>query len=330
MESFSTVTLHHALALALDLSRLRLAIRTLKPGQELSRHLSECLSGSDLWAAETHFVWAMYLELFHDDHNAERHYLAAQKKFFANGLKRKAVKSYHNALASLSRLQPGRRLIYEYETAHREAATIGDYGTAGMALINLSREYQLLQANNLAMKTVSRALAYTSKHLFGSKQYYLALCHRAQLFLERDLLDLAALDYEEARCSDLPEVVGAVEVLYAMFETKNHSVLSPSASTRTRIATWVDRADEPMRTFSKNNALTDLECRLLEILGEGPHNKFELMEALYGGGNILGLENRLKQLLHRVRKKHPALIGIENGNYFLLDAPTMAPTMADI
>src|SRR5690606_19354756 len=138
------------------------------------------------WRAEAIFVLAMYHEVNGDDEAARRRYLEAQRAFHRLGGRRKAAKAYHNAIAAESRIRPERRLIYEYGEACRLARAAGDFGTAGTALLNLSREYELMGALRTALKTVNRAVALLGEHQFGSYQYYLAIGHRCQLHVALD------------------------------------------------------------------------------------------------------------------------------------------------
>lgn len=65
--------------------------------------------------------------------------------------------------------------------------------------------------------------------------------------------------------------------------------------------------------------LTPLEAKVMELLAEGSKDRFELMEALYGNSISLGLlENRLKNLLSRLKAKCPGQIIFENGKYRLV------------
>jgi hypothetical protein len=173
----------------------------------------------------------------------------------------------------------------------------------------------------VALKIVNRALDLAAQACFGSYQYYLALCHRCHLLQAAGRQEAALVDLEEASCSELPEVQDAVRVLSAKIgvDFKGQAVSGPKTKT------WAERrADLSLRNARLDiSALSDLENNLIEQLATKPKSTHELIAALYGPrGSFFDRENRLKQLLHRVRKKRPQLIRYESGCYFLNDPST--------
>lgn len=64
---------------------------------------------------------------------------------------------------------------------------------------------------------------------------------------------------------------------------------------------------------------TSLERRVIDALADGPKTKYELTLLVFGcKGNQLSLENRLKQILFRVRKKTPGLIELRDQKYVMV------------
>ena len=80
--------------------------------------------------------------------------------------------------------------------------------------------------------------------------------------------------------------------------------------------TWLERLAEE-RT---GELMTDLEDRMIALLSSKPRDKYMLIEDLYGDRIALdAAENRLKNLLNRLRKKMPGKILLDNGFYKIAD-----------
>lgn len=275
-------------------------------------------SASPLWQGEFRFVRGMHHETFGREEAAREDYLEAQRLFSEAGARRKSVKAYHNAIAAESRLFPERRLIPEYQLAARWAREAGDYSTAGAALNNLSREFQLMGAQHYALKVAQDAVEILRTHAYASYQFYLSLCHLCQLHLEQGHQRAALLDYEEAVAANFPEVRAALEVLEGKLRAAGlvPGLSAPESPPEARPKTWTERLERGPNQAS----LSAMESRLVEILAGGARDRHALIRELWGDqGDYFDLENRLKQLLHRVRKKRSDLLGYADGRYFLLD-----------
>ena len=86
--------------------------------------------------------------------------------------------------------------------------------------------------------------------------------------------------------------------------------------------TWEHRLEHLLACGAapEAQALSPLEERLLEFIAASPKTKFEIMDHLYGDRlNTEVRENRLKNLLNRLRKKRPELIVFENEKYRIAD-----------
>jgi hypothetical protein len=273
---------------------------------------------SFLWKGEFHFVRAMHHETFGREEAARADYYEAQRLFAEAGARRKSVKAYHNAIAAESRMYPTRRLIPEYQQAARWSIEAGDFTTAGAALNNLSREFQLMGAHLYALKVAQEAVEMLRAHAYATYQFYLSLCHLCQLHLQQGHHKAALLDYQEAVVANFPEVRSALEVLEGQLRAVGlvPGLAPPEAPLEARPKTWTER----LEANSNQAALSAMESRLVEILAGGARDRHALIRELWGDqGDYFDLENRLKQLLHRVRKKRSDLLGYADGRYFLLD-----------
>lgn len=305
-----------------ELIKIRLAIRK---NQEIDKEFYQKQMPSELWNAEYLFVLAMWNEVCGNDSIAKDFYLKAQKGFFKNGALRKAAKSYHNALACLSRIEPNIRLVTEYQEAAALAKEAGDNITEAAALNNLSREFQLMKAHRAALQYANDAILLLRRSAYGSYNFYASLCHRCQIHLELEQYGEAALDFEEACASKFPEITQSLSVLRTWFQNLGLKVSSASElESRSSsypdsiLPSWRERLSSGVMTTK--DLLTAQENQVLEILTHGPQDKFELIEKLWGTEeSFFDLENRLKQLLYRLRKKRPDLINFQDGKYILVE-----------
>jgi tetratricopeptide (TPR) repeat protein len=301
-----------------ELLRVRVALRK---NEKYSGREPPFDQGSGIFEAERAFVWALYFETCGADSSAKELYLQAQKLFQKNGMKRKAVKSYHNAIAAESRIHPQLRLIPEYQEAVRLAKAAGDRGTEASALNNLSREFQLMGAPRVALRLADEAVSILREHAYGSYSFYMALCHRAHLHRQLNHPSLSMEDYEEALPAEFPEIQGALVVVRQWLLESGLSVPAVPAKEvrRTSVPTWEERKESPLRSPVE---LSDLESQLLQELAAGPKDRHALIQALWGEGcDFFHLENRLKQLIHRFRKKERNLISFAEGRYYLTERP---------
>jgi tetratricopeptide (TPR) repeat protein len=294
------------------IARLRLAIRENKEVDTVPNFEA----AQDLWAAEGTFVLAMYFETRNQNEKAQTHYQFAEKLFFKHEAFRKSAKAYHNSIAALSRIDPDRRLIPEYQEAVRRSRNAGDWSTVASALNNLSREFQLMGALRVALRNVDEALVILRERAHGSYSFYMALCHRAHLHLELGHRKLATTDFEEASAAEFPEIIAALKVIREWMERDQTvvTVKTPEPAVP-NVPTWEER-----KNSSSHPPLSQLESLLIRELADGPKDRHSLIQALWGTeGNFFHLENRLKQLIHRFRKKEGELISFAEGRYYLAD-----------
>ncbi|MNL58796.1 hypothetical protein D3C87_1824650 [compost metagenome] len=67
-----------------------------------------------------------------------------------------------------------------------------------------------------------------------------------------------------------------------------------------------------------------MEDRLVCLVSCRPRDKFEIIDDLYGEKiDFDAAENRLKNLLNRLRKKRPGLIQLIDGRYHIVDGEAL-------
>lgn len=306
------------------LLQLRLAIRERAEPATLAVALQKVeAAGSDFWpefAGEAAFVCAMAYETLDQPKQAAPAYRRAAIYLREVGAHKKSVKAELNAVVADSRIDPDRKLLAEYDQVYRRAKAVGQRGVAGVALLNVSREMQILGAHKAALRMCNRAIALLRADV-GTLPYYLALLHRGHLLLDLGRATEAELDLETLRLSRHAEVCEGLKALRALHPPGGSDKTLPINEARLT-PTWRAR----LRTASAP-VLGELEERLFSLLSEGPKDRFELIAQLYG--DSLGfevLENRFKVLLNRIRKKRPGEIVLESGKYRLVDEAVRAPS----
>ncbi len=310
-------------ALLLLLAEMRKHIRQhtqlLPENLELLQKI-ESTSHDIAWKGETNFVLAIYSEVHKQDGKALDFYKSAQKHFHSTGLLKKSAKAFHNAVACESRLHPDRKLIPEYFQASQLAIEAQDWGTAGTALNNISREYQLMKAPEAALKYATQALEYLKRDSYGTYHFYNTLCHRCHLNLTLGYHSAALLDYQEACAARFPEIQALLPKLHEWLNSLGIKSQTEKGVSNAQFLrpTWKSRS---ALILTEKNKLSEQESHVLQALLSGPQSRHDLIEKIWGNSvDFFSLENRLKQILHRIRKKSPTLIGFNEGKYFIVDS----------
>lgn len=302
-----------------SLGRARLRIREKTVDRETLNALEACLELFPDWKCETEFLIAMAYESLEDHGRAKEAYEKAVGPLEKEGAPKKAAKAALNAIACESHIFPDRKLFAEYHQIARQGIRVGASDVAGIAFLNISREYQLLGARLAALKYVNRAISLLQGQT-GTRPYFMAIAHRCHVFLELGRREEAQIDFEMIRMSPLPEAQGTIEVLEKLISKTSSSVgaLQPLRLT----PTWEERWSHAQNHETRLNVtyLAPLEDRLVQFLSRGPKDKFEIIQFLYENkGAFASLDRRLTNLLVRVRKKHPGLLVFSGGKYRISD-----------
>lgn len=297
--------------LGLLCANLRLRIRRHDIDREQLKIALENANG--FWAGEIYFLVAMSYSKISEHEAALKHYGNAYQTLEIIGAKRKAVKALFNQVVAESRIYPDKKLLADYHYIAKKAARVKEYGTAAVCLSNLSREYQKIGAFEVALKLCNQSLRFL-KDDFGSIDYYLAIVHRSHLLFDMGRNQEAEMDYQQALTGDFPEVREALKVLQ-MIRGKNDTDLQEGSLT----PTWKERLGE-VHDSQKQQRLSRLEGELLKFIATSPRTKFEIIEHLYKEKiDFKLLEDRLKNLMSRLRKRRPGLVVLDGGKYRISD-----------
>lgn len=274
-------------------------------------------------SGEILFVLGMAFEENRDHVRMKDFYGKAVPRLAAMGAHKKSVKSLLNSVAAESRIHPRKKLIAEYYFTYRAALKAGAMGVAGTCLLNISREYQLIGALSTALKYCNRSIAI-SRRDFGSRAYFLSIAHRCHLFHQMGRDEEAELDFGAARVCAIPEVQEALKVITMLRGVKTGSVVSPTIDENRLTPSWRERLSTPIEATDcaegAQEKLAPMENRLIQFVGAAARTKYEIIEHLYGEKLDLSVtENRLRNLLHRIKRRRPSLIVFEEGRYKIAD-----------
>ena len=268
----------------------------------------------DMFLGEAYFVAGYGAWTIGCFDEAIAYYDKSKKHLKACGAHKKALKVAQNLLATKTCIDPELKCIPEYHSIYVEAKKLKDFATCGLVLMNISREYQKLGALTLALRTANQAIVFFKKEV-GTLHYYLALAHRAHIHLQMKS-HLALADIEECLTSDFQEVRQAISVLEKIETQAENLAVAPTVLN----PTWRDRLSSYRKETAVDAKFHEAEEKVFAILARGAKDKFELIQELYGDKiDFNSAENRLKNLLFRIRKKSPDLIKLLHGKYQLTD-----------
>lgn len=298
------------------ISILRFQIRDRSVCETTIKQIIDLAESESDWRAEAYFVCAMAYTHIERHDLAKGLFLSASNCFEEMGAKRKAVKSLLNHLVAESNVNPERKLIVDYHHLAERAKAVGEFGMAGLAFLNISREYHLIGACEIALEYCNRAMELQHNDV-GTVHHYLCVVHRAHVLFDLDRNEEATLDLQAASISDFPEVVAAVQALKEIVLARN-SVDKDLESNL--IPNWRERLEGFRDGNGALDRLTKLENKVVNLLSKRSFTKFELIERIYGTcHDFEAAENRLKVLLSRLRKKRPGLLVFEKSKYKIAD-----------
>jgi tetratricopeptide (TPR) repeat protein len=272
------------------------------------------------WAfAEWCFVSAMAWERLGRDDLAAASFSKAASLFKNLHCRRRTLRSMYNVVAAESRVRPHKNFVADCQAIVEEARRSNDEPFAGMALLMMSREYQVIGLHRSALEMADEALKALLPER-GSIQYFGAKLHRAHVLIDLGQVTEAQLDITEAALCPFDQIQAARELLSYSIGQQDH--IDPNIAERL-LPTWRDRLDSLKASRDQRGNLSeaklgDLEAQVLKLLWTGPIDKWDLVSRVYPNEQNSELaENRLKNLLARIRKKKPGVIACINGRYEL-------------
>jgi hypothetical protein len=297
----------------LALADIRFLICTAVNEEKLKHHAQNISNySSDAFIqAELHYVVAIAFQKLDLYSEAESSFLTSSLYFEQTQVFKKSLRARLSSIASYSHRKPQARLFSEYFAVHRKAIDVDDFQSASVALINISRELQLLNVLSTAIDYASQAVAFCEAHHHGKREHGLALLQRAHLYFEMQRPHDAEKDLYHSMMIQHTEVQSATKILAEKYNVKVETLQSQSI-----LPTWNLRA----KSSDLNLNLGKLESQVLNLLSQKPRSKNELIENLYDDKiDYFSREARLKNLLARIRKRFPGLIVLDDDIYRMTD-----------
>ncbi len=303
--------------------QLRLGIRNKTLTPEFLAEM-EALSLDGVWEAEKLFCLGMAFEKLGEEQRCALAFTKARSIYARHGCGELELRSYYNSVMAQSRIAPHKNFVLEYQALASLAKDLGAHSIEGMTLTMISREYQILGLLDQAFLMVEEALSRLLPER-GSFHYFHAVLHKAHVLLDLARVSEARDCLKEAELATFVEIEMARRLLLASLEPgvgwdqKWEQHLLPTW--KNRVPSLLKRLD-PVKAGPESLDLTPLEIKLIRLAYNGPIEKWDLIEKLYGGEeSMLRLENRFKNLIARVRKKHPMLIICDQGRYYASKIP---------
>lgn len=261
---------------------------------------------------EAHFIMGLNFVNFKDYTKAKFHFQKAYQLLWKIDAQRKGIKSLMNMVVSESRHNSNKKLIVDYEFITKKALSIGDKITAGTCQLNISREYQMMGAFELALITCNRALDFLEADM-GATHYFFALIHRCHLLIDLKRYPEALIDFQKAKGSSFSEIEEALKVVEVLLGDKKEIDLVHLEPT------WKSRLKEHRNGVSFKD-LTKTEAQLIKFLSTGPKDKNDIIDEIYGKNmDYESVDSRFRVLLMRLRKKKPSLVVYEQKQYRISD-----------
>lgn len=298
--------------LAIARYNLRLKIAN----EETITSLNEILFLNELFTGEILYVISLIYESLENNSLASKKYL--ESAFYLNkiGANLKALKCKLNSVACESRVLTQKNFTPQYENIVKEALEQNEFHAASVALNNISYEYEKISALRAALHYNQEAYLNIDKSGNRSINYYLILLQRCNLLIKLNRPHEAELDYEKCLISPFSEIKEALKLLSINF-TKNSGVHLVNASQLT--SNWRARVNSIEKKKQYNDpSLTEFEEKFIAALFQGPLTRIELIELIYGNKlDYFSMENRVKVILSKIRKKKPGLIIFNENRYSL-------------
>ncbi len=201
------------------------------------------------------------------------------------GMKKKSCTLKYNAIVALNHKSSSSLRICNLVDTIQMAKDCEDHNTEIAALSSLAHEYEQLGCIELAHEEAIKAIELAKKHCFGSFNFCSVLLIGIKLSIQAKNINLANEHLKLVETFNFEELKDKITELKQMINSS-----------------------EPQ------NSLSGDEQKIIQLLTASPKDKQFLIHSLYGNGDSESLDNRLKQLLLRLRKKRKNLISYNKKN----------------
>jgi tetratricopeptide (TPR) repeat protein len=311
---------NHNHALISVLVKTRLAVRESKVTENLVNQLNEVSKQFPDWRGESLMVAGFASETIGNFKEAKDLYYEAFKTLEEQGARIKGLKALHNYISAYSKVDPERAYFAEFHMIYRKGKAQRNYEVAGTALTNIAREFQKMKTYRSALKYACKAILFLQT-TDGTYHHHMALLNRCHILCDLGRFQDAMEDFDTISKSSYAEVRAGLK---ALEEIITNAKLDPQYKIQAH-PTWLERLAQGKNT---DEPLSDLEDRVLALLAVKPRDKYSLIQDLYGEKiDLEAAENRLKNLLNRLRKKKPGAILFKDGLYSFADGEELLKVM---
>jgi hypothetical protein len=307
-----------------QLGQVRLNIRTRKIDQPLLSQLLQAAKNREnfegMFYGEALILAAKSYSVISDYPKAQKYYQQAYQELSIVGAHKKSLRALLNEVAVESKITPKKKLIFEYSYIAKQALELGQNTVASICYLNISREYHLLKAYDLAFSFCLQAENNCTKDDL-TLHYYQIIVHKTHLFIDLEKIKEAYIEYQKAQYAPFIEIQSALKVVEQILANQTDTRASKIKEKRYLSPTWRERLEKlGGNNQDKASPLTESEESMLKIISKKPSSKFEIIKKLYGEAiDFDSLENRFKVTLSRIRKKRPGLITLAKKLYSIND-----------
>jgi tetratricopeptide (TPR) repeat protein len=300
-----------------DIVKVRIQIRQHKLDRKLLESIQQRGPEFPRWQGEALFVVAMAFWGLAENEVAAKMNSEAYKALEREGAPRKALKAICNKMGCLEKLDPTRNLDVENHFISKRAQELGDPILEGLAHLTLARKYHAAKAYEYTLEKLKDAeRCLENDH--GAIHFYMAKIHKAFILYALDRKEEAEKVRQEVLICRFKAILSAAETLKHFFDQG----ISPEVYREeyNSIPNW-DEVMSVEKVFDQpktNSSLkfSKMEQKLVDLISEGPLSRYDIIERLYSNDiDLEAGENRLKNLLNRLKKKYPSLIGRCDGKY---------------
>ncbi|MFN3698393.1 MAG: helix-turn-helix domain-containing protein [Pseudobdellovibrio sp.] len=283
------------------------------------------------WLGEIYFCKAMLLSFSNHTDLSRDFYAKAKIAFDELGCYKKSLKSFLNYIVACTKIDPLKNYIPEYRALALSAQKSKDTVIESMAYLNISQEYEIIQAYDAALYEARLAYQLAISDIESLHLYYIRLQLSHILWLKNQKIE-SMIFLEQCKNVQHFEIKCAIQTLEYFFGlTKDLS----SSVIDQLTPPWKEKVQRFNKyklsnsfLYSKTNTklnlndgthfnqMTQNETKLIDLLLTGPKTKDELVNLMYGDKlSYESAENRLRVLISRIRKKNKKLIESSHGIY---------------
>lgn len=195
------------------LSKLRMQVRCGDIELSLADELLERIKHNprhDIYTGEVFFVAAQAYAACERYNESKDLFFQAYENLKRLGSQKKANKALLNSIVSENFIVPDKKFNLEYNYIVNRSLAVGDNDMAGIATVNIGKEYDDIGSHQVAIKYYTEALDLM-KNDKGTSHYYLTMAYRSKAYFQTKQYKLSSMDYEMAKLAPFKLVKKVLE-----------------------------------------------------------------------------------------------------------------------